>query len=257
MKPLLGNYTTCNPGLICLVVILLAGLITFGGCTQDNPPPLTYSESQAMADEEWIKGADRPPTPRTLLALSRVFVSQGREQEAQFVLHKITKKHPYYPEAYVELAEIHMRHRRVDTAIKTLSEGLVCLPNDHVIANNLGMCHLIRRDYQAAEGKFRTATAIAPNNTRYRSNIALALGLQGRYEESLALYKQVTNDIEAHFNLAVICDARKDAKRAAEERKKVEMYKAKAAEERKRIRMQKAQAVEKAAIPKGDKAAEK
>jgi tetratricopeptide (TPR) repeat protein len=243
MKLFLGNYATCNQDLICLATILLAGLITLGGCAQEPPPLLTHSESQAIADEEWIKGADRPPTPRTLLALSRVYISQGREQEAQFILHNVTKKHPYYPEAYVELAEIHMRHRRVSTAIKTLSEGLVCLPKDHVITNNLGMCHLIRRNYRAAEGMFRTAAAIAPNNTRYRSNVALVLGLQGRYEEALALYKQVTNDIEAHFNLAVICDARNDRKRAAEERKKVKMYKARA--------------VKAKVIPQGDKAAEK
>ena len=245
MRYSLGNHVTCNPGLICLAMTLLAGLIAFGGCAQKAQPILTHAESQAMADEEWIKGADRPPAPRTLLALSRVYVSQGREEEAQFILHKVTKEYPYYPEAYVELAEIHMRHRRVDMAIKTLSEGFVCLPKDHVIANNLGMCHLIRQDYQAAEGKLRDAAAIAPNNTRYRSNIALALGLQGRYEESLALYKQVTNDMEAHFNLAVICDARNDPKRAAEERKKVEKYKAQA------------RAVRKAAVPKGDKVAEK
>lgn len=229
MKVFLENHMTRNPSLMGLYMVLLVGLITFGGCAQDTPP-LTFSESQAMADEEWLKGANRPPTPRTLLALSRILVSQGREKEAQFVLTKVTKDYPRYPKAYVELAEIHMRNRRVDSAIRTLSEGLANLPNDHVIVNDLGMCYMIRRNYQAAMENFRTAAAIAPNNTRYRSNIALVLGLEGRYEESLSLYKQVTNDIEAHFNLAVICDARKDHKRAAEERKKVAMYEARAIE---------------------------
>ncbi len=237
------NHMTRNSGLIYLTMILLAGLITVGGCAQNDSPPPTFSESQAMADEEWIKGADRPPTPRTLLALSRVYVSQGREKEAQFVLHKVTKDYPYYPEAYVELAELHMRHRRVDMAIKILSEGLVNLPNDHVITNDIGMCYLIRRNNKVAMDMFSAAAALAPNNTRYRSNIALVLGLEGRYEESLAAYKQITNNIEAHFNLAVICDARKDHARANEERKKAEMYKARAAEA--------------AAIVSGEKVAEK
>jgi len=237
-----SNHSTYNLNQICLLVLLLmTSIIALGGCSQNEPAPLTASESQAMADEEWLRGADRPPTPRTLLAMARILLSQGRQQEAQFVLHKITKDHPYYPEAYVELAEIHMRNRHVDMAIKTLLEGQVHLPNDHVIANDLGMCYMIRRDNQAAEKMFRTAAAIAPNSTRYRSNIALVLGLQGRYEESLSLYKQVGNDAEAHFNLAIICDARNDPKRAAEERKKVEMYKARAAEA--------------AAIPPGNKAA--
>jgi Flp pilus assembly protein TadD len=213
---------------------MLAGVflpvLIFAGCAPENKLPLTRSESQALADQEWVNGANRPPTPRTLLALSRVLVSQGREPEAQSVLYNVTRQHPNYPEAYVELAEIHMRNRRIDPAIKTLLQGLVFLPNDHVIVNDLGMCYLVRRDYKMAEEKFTAAAAIAPDNTRYRSNIALVLGLQGRYEESLSLYKQVTTESDAHFNLAVICDARKDSARAAEERKQVEMYEAQAVE---------------------------
>jgi len=210
-----------------LSTVLLAVLITLGGCAQENLP--TFEESQAHADEAWMRGAKRPPSPRTLLALSRVLVSQGRESQAQFVLNKVMTEFPYYPETYVELAELHMRNRRVTSAIKTLRLGLDFIPNDHVITNNLGMCNMIQRDYQAAEGQFRSAAAIDPNNTRYRSNIALALGLQGRYEEALALYMQVTHEIEARFNLAVICDARNDALRAEEERKKIEKLEAEAA----------------------------
>lgn len=235
--------TMRDPGLIALVMILPV----LCGCEPKPPPIVTQSESQALEDEEWIRGAKRPPTPRTLLALSRVLISQGRREEAQSVLYRITRQHPYYPEAYVELAEIHMRRRRVDTAIKTLSEGLASLPNDHVLVNNLGMCYLIRRDYPKAEEKFRAAAWIAPNNTRYRSNVALVLGLQGRYDEALALYKQVTTDIEAHFNLAVICDARNDSDRAKQEREKVKMYKALAAKA----------AAEKAAAIKAAQAASK
>jgi tetratricopeptide (TPR) repeat protein len=230
MKHIHAYITMRNTHPIAFVAVLLLGLITVGGCEPETKIPLTSSESQALVDEEWFNGADRPPTPRTLLAMSRVVVSQGREAEAQSVLYNVTRKHPHYPDAYVELAEIHMRNRRVDPAIKTLSGGLVWLPKDHVIINNLGMCYLIRRDYKRAEERFSTAAAIAPNNTRYRSNIALVLGLQGRYEESLALYKQVTDDIEAHFNLAVICEARNDPLQAIEERKQVELYKARAAE---------------------------
>jgi hypothetical protein len=56
-------------------------------------------------------------------------------------------------------------------------------------------------------------------DARYRGNMALALGMLGRYEESLSLYQQVVSPSDAHFNLAVICDARKDPARAEQEYK--------------------------------------
>jgi len=245
MRTLPANLATRNIFMIPVALSLALAVMTLlCGCTPEEPPVLTYSESQALADEEWVNGANRPPTPRTLLALARVYVSQGREEEARFVLDKITKDYPKYPEAYVELAEVHMRHRRVGMAVQTLSRGLKFLPDDHVIANNLGMCYLIQRDYKSAQERFAAATAMAPNNTRYRSNTALVLGLQGRYEESLSLYKQVTTDMDAHFNLAVICDARKDPERAARERKQYRMYKAQAEAERKRLELERIKAAE-------------
>ena len=39
----------------------------------------------------------------------------------------------------------------------------------------------------------------------------------GRYEEAMALYQRVVKPQQAHYNLAVVCEARKDTKRAAAE----------------------------------------
>ena len=45
----------------------------------------------------------------------------------------------------------------------------------------------------------------------------MAVGMLGRYEEALALYKQVVKPQQAHYNLAVVCEARQDTKRATAE----------------------------------------
>ena len=47
-----------------------------------------------------------------------------------------------------------------------------------------------------------------PENAKYRSNMAVALGLMGRDEESLALFKQVLPEDQANHNLSVLREAR-------------------------------------------------
>jgi len=208
----IGRYSV----VVCSLFLQSALLLGLGACTNPNHSSISYSE-QGRAEAAWLKGAKRPPEPRTLYALAKILVAQGRDDQAQFVLARLMHEHPKFIMAYIEQAEIHMRHDRNNAAETILSEGLAVLPKDPVLLNNLGMCYMFRRDYQRALAQFRTATAAAPDNARYRVNLALALGLLGRYEESLAVYKQALSADEAHFNLAVICEARNDHDRAVSE----------------------------------------
>lgn len=71
----------------------------------------------------------------------------------------------------------------------------------------MGMCFLIRKDYPRAMGYFTDVAGIIPENTRYRSNTAIALVLMGRKDEALALYKQILPEEEAIENIKVLCDS--------------------------------------------------
>ena len=42
----------------------------------------------------------------------------------------------------------------------------------------------------------------------------MALGMLGRYEEALAVYEQVVLPARAHYNVAVLAEARNDTDRA-------------------------------------------
>ena len=193
-----------------LLALAAVGLCA-AGCAK---PPGDFNPEE----ETWLEGADRAPTPKTLYAMARILIAKGREPEADYMLRKIIEEHPYFMPAYVELAEIHMRHRRVEPAVAVLNAGLVFSPRDPVLLNDIGMCWMVKGDYARALPMFKQAAAAMPANARYRGNMALALGMMGRYEESLALYEQLLSPADAHDNLAVICEARKDFKRAAEER---------------------------------------
>jgi tetratricopeptide (TPR) repeat protein len=110
-----------------------------------------------------------------------------------------------------------MRQQDLDGAARVLSAGLQQAPRESLLWNNLGMCYLLQQKYDKALDSFTAASGIMPSSAMYRSNMATALGMQGRYEEALALYQQVLPMDEAHYNLGVVCQARNDAARAKQE----------------------------------------
>jgi len=70
--------------------------------------------------------------------------------------------------------------------------------------NNLGMCWIVSHDYKEALEMFTQAAGVMPENTRYRANMAMTLGLMGRYEESLFLFEQILPEEQVKNNLNVL-----------------------------------------------------
>jgi serine/threonine-protein kinase len=149
---------------------------------------------------------DRPPTARTLYVMADILASQGRDRDSQYYLERVIDEYPAYLAAYNRLAELQMRNRQFDAAIQTLTAGLKVSPDDPVLLNNLGMCRLIQKDYESALSHFTEAAGIAPERTRYRSNMATALVFLDRRDEALALYEQILPKEEALENIKRLCE---------------------------------------------------
>jgi Flp pilus assembly protein TadD len=162
--------------------------------------------------DEAQAAADPSPTPKTLYAMARVLAAQGRDAECEATLQRIIQEHRQFRPAYCELAELLIRNRRVSQAVQTLRAGLQVEPNDSILLNNLGICRLLQAEYPLASALFTQAASAMPGNARYRANLALALGMMGRYEEAQALYEQVLPADEAAWNLDRIREARAQAR---------------------------------------------
>ena len=189
-------------------------LLPAAGCNQNN----TMQTDQYAADDDpqWQRGGGGP-SARTLFGMGKILAAQGKTNEAKFILGKAITQDRKFAPAYVELAQIQLRERQADQAIKVLQEGLRYLPNDSVMTNDVGMCYFLQGQYARAFDWFQRAAVALPQNARYRANMAMALGMQGRYEEATALYEQVVPSHEAHYNVAVLADARHDKDRANRE----------------------------------------
>ena len=193
--------------LSCAVICLLC----FGGCSESGGVKSNMDSVLNNTDLEFQRQANRPPSAKTLYAMAEILAAQGKDSQSEFVLRRIIREHPQFTLAYNSLAELQVRQRRLNEAIETISCGLRVHSRDPILLNNLGMCWIIRREYEKALKMFTMAAGVLPENVRYRANMAVALGLMGRDEESLSLFKQVLPEDQANHNVDVLREARKSA----------------------------------------------
>ncbi len=182
----------------------LGCLILLYGCLKSEQSSVNYGARSGEASTEFETRRDQPPTAKTLYSMADILATQGKDKECEFVLRRCIQQYPQFIPSYNRLAELQMRQGRVHEAIDALSKALQIRPRDPVLLNNLGMCRLIRKDYQKALVHFTEAAGLVPESERYRANMATALGLLGRREESSALLQQILPGDKARHNAEVL-----------------------------------------------------
>jgi len=191
-----------------LVIGLVVLVMTMAGCAESVQPAQgdspRFSRSVSAAESQ----TEPAPTPRTLLALADILAAQGKDKDCEFVLSTCIRQHPDFVPCYNGLAELYIRQGRITEAADVLSEAVRAWPNDAVLLNNLGMCHLIRRDYGTSLEFFTRATASAPGRSKYQANMATSLGMLGRDAEALAILRQILPEEIAVHNAQVLQRAR-------------------------------------------------
>jgi Flp pilus assembly protein TadD len=194
-------------GLACaLCLALLCGCATSVQSGSDrpySPKNDTSLDNVAGSGSQFDAASDRPPTAKTLYSMAEILATQGKDAECEFVLRRCISDYPQFTPAYNRLAELQMRQGRVHEAVDTLTVALDLTPRDPVLLNNMGMCLLVRKEYDQAMERFRQAAGVVPENKKYRANMATALGLLGRDQEALALWCQILPEPEARHNMEI------------------------------------------------------
>ena len=178
------------------------------GCNESIKSKNIKKDNSNYSDLDFEQGANQPPTVKTLYALADILSTQGKNAQAELVLKRIIQEHPEFLPAWNSLAELQMRQRHTDEAVNTLSAARKINPKDPVLLNNMGMCYMIRQDYNKALEMFTATTGIKPENARYRANMAVCLAFLGRDDEAMSLYRQILPENQAQHNLNIIRTAR-------------------------------------------------
>lgn len=90
------------------------------------------------------------------------------------------------------------------TASKYFEHARKLDPNNASLLTDMGYSAIMQQDYARAEGLLTAAVKLRPENTRAVNNLALALGHQGRFDESLATFRKINSESNALSNLAYV-----------------------------------------------------
>jgi len=89
-------------------------------------------------------------------------------------------------------------------AIPFYERALTLSPNNPTVTNNLAMAYAMNGDPKKAEDLLRQAVSAPGATPKVRENLALVLGLQGRYDESKSVAASVLNTDTASANAAYL-----------------------------------------------------
>jgi Flp pilus assembly protein TadD len=105
---------------------------------------------------------------------------------------------------------------RYEEARQYYSSALKIVPGQPLVLSNLGLSYVLSKELPKAEETLRRAQGLAPTDLRVRANLALVVGLQGRYAEAEKIVKADLPPAEAAANVAQLKQllSRKDRENA-------------------------------------------
>ena len=87
-------------------------------------------------------------------------------------------------------------------------------PSNAAMLTDMGYSAIVQKDYPRAEGLLDAAVKLRPENARAVNNLALAIGYQGRFDESLATFRKINSESQSLANLAYIHTQRNEREQA-------------------------------------------
>lgn len=93
---------------------------------------------------------------------------------------------------------------RSDAARAAYRDALDIKPNEPSVLSNLGMSYLLSRDLKTAETYMRSAITQPGADSRVRQNLALVVGLQGRFQEAESIARQELTSEQAEANMSYL-----------------------------------------------------
>jgi Flp pilus assembly protein TadD len=163
----------------------------------------TGQRSQAVAVLEQV-AIGNPNNKAVLAGYGRALADNGNFQQAFDVL---TRAHsPDDPDWRILSAQgaVLDQLERHDEARQYYSSALKIAPEEPSVLSNLGLSYVLSNDLPKAEETLRHAHGKAESDSRIRTNLALAIGLQGRLTEAESLVKAGLPEDQAAANVGYL-----------------------------------------------------
>jgi Flp pilus assembly protein TadD len=163
----------------------------------------TDQRAQAVAVLE--QASIRNPRNMPLLgAYGRALADAGLYQQALTTLERAhTPDNPDWRILNVQGAVLDQMGRHSE-AQKHYASALKIMPNEASILSNLGLSYMLTKDLKNAEATLRRAVAQPNAGPKVRQNLALVVGLQGRFDEAEKIASADLPESEAAANITYL-----------------------------------------------------
>lgn len=138
------------------------------------------------------------------IAYAKALTAAGRFDQALSVIDStISPDRPDWNALLVKGAVLDQMGRNAE-ARQVYGLALTTAPDEASLEANLGLSYAMTRELDAAEAHLRKATQMRGATSQIRQNLALVVGLQGRFDESRALFSAELGPDQVEANMSYI-----------------------------------------------------
>ncbi|MGF0537701.1 tetratricopeptide repeat protein [Agrobacterium sp. ES01] len=214
--------------------------MTTGSIPKLTKPVETMNETELQTASERIgKAYDANPKDRdTGLAYANILHMTGRDPQALAVMQQVAIAHPSDRSVLAAYGKAQAAAGQLEQALATINRAqtpdrpdwklysaagavldqlgrsgeartnyrmaLDMQPNEPTVLSNLGMSYLLSGDLKTAETYMKNASQQPGADSRVRQNLALVVGLQGRFDEAERIARQELSTQQADANVAYL-----------------------------------------------------
>jgi Flp pilus assembly protein TadD len=236
LKPLVSLL--CTGAAVLALGACAANPTTTGSIGSADPIAVPVDQRAAAIGQLAARYKQNPGDRNTALYYAAALRSNGQAEQAVAVLQGTVGKYPRDPEVAVEFAKALSAAGRFDQALtvveraidptapnwnallvkgaildqkgqnaearKLYHTALKVAPDQPSIHANLGLSYAMTNDLAEAEKELRLAVSLRGANTQVRQNLALVVGLQGRFDEAQRLFAAELPPTQVEANMAYI-----------------------------------------------------
>lgn len=145
-----------------------------------------------------------PGDAELAIAYAKALTAMGRFDQSIGVLDRVIRPDaPDWNALLVKGAALDQMGRHSEARALYQQAALIA-PAEASVETNLGLSYAMTSDLASAEQHLRRAVQMRGANTRTRQNLALVVGLQGRFSESRALYSAELPAEQVEANMAYV-----------------------------------------------------
>lgn len=214
--------------------------LTTGSISRMSKPVQSMTASELAQAAEGIGQAyEKNPRDREAgLNYANLLRMTGRNEQALAVMQQVAINHPQDREVLGAYGKAQAAAGQLEQALNTISraqtpdrpdwklksaegaildqlgraqearlryrEALELRPNEPSVLSNLGMSYLLTKDLRTAETYLKSATGQPGADSSVRQNLALAVGLQGRFQEAETIARQELSGEQAEANVTYL-----------------------------------------------------